>query len=147
MVKNRTLSKYLVTPALESGGQMWSLDFLSRSCRVTACKRCFVLTVLFSSAVLQVRRTVCSSGLGYLVNIHPLHHSPHSVEVTMRTFVPVLCLSEVGCFIPHVITWDRLSKQFSVLTVTVFTRRLKYVVKESAYVIVHVSLHAGLVSG
>lgn len=60
-----------------------------------------ILTALFSSAVLQVWWTVCSSDLGYLISIHPLHHSLHSVEVTMRMFVLVLCLLpvvQVGCF-------------------------------------------------
>lgn len=49
----------------------------------------------FSFAVLQVWRTICSSGLGHLICIHPLHHSLHSVEVTARMLVFVPCLSVV----------------------------------------------------
>lgn len=57
----------------------------------------------FLSAVLQVWWTVCSSVLGYLISIHHLHHSRHSVEVTTEInliqekyrarFVLALCLT------------------------------------------------------
>lgn len=53
------------------------------------------------SAVLQVRRTICSSGLGYLICIQPLHHSLHSVEVRTKLCGarPASVCSSNGCFI------------------------------------------------
>lgn len=47
--------------------------------------------MLFSSTVLQVWRTVCSSGLGHLVSVHYFHNSCYSVEV--GTFLWLFCLS------------------------------------------------------
>lgn len=49
----------------------------------------------FLSAVLQVRWTVCSSGLGYFISIHDFHHSHHTVEVTLCAFVLILCVGQV----------------------------------------------------
>lgn len=84
MIKNNTLWKYRVTLIDWSDVVSW---LLSQCCWVTACKRCFFLPVLFSSAVLQVWRTVCSSGLGYLISIYHFHNSHHTVEVGLMFFL------------------------------------------------------------
>lgn len=74
--------------------------FYHKACRVVAFESPLISPVFYyfsppSSAVLQVRRTICSGGLGYLICIQPLHHSLHSVEVTAKPLVPVLCLPAV----------------------------------------------------
>lgn len=89
MIKNNTLWKYHVTLIDWSDVVSW---LLSQCCWVTACKRCFFLPMLFSSAVLQVWRTVCSSGLGYLISVYHFHNSRHTVEVGLMFFLLFSCV-------------------------------------------------------
>lgn len=81
------------------------LTFYHKAVESQDVKRCFVLTVLLSFAVLQVRWTVCSSGLGYLIGIHSFHYSRHSVEVTMMMsillvlfVIPICCCFGDVCY-------------------------------------------------
>ena len=137
MVKNSVLSKYLLTPVLEPDGLMWSLFFFfkSQSCWVIACKRWFVLTVVLSSAVLQVWWPVCSSDLGHLISIHLFHHSRHSMEVKIKMFLLFLSVYQLfGLLLMFIKTWERFSKYLTVCP-QVFTNvqtqaEIQYVLKK-----------------
>lgn len=86
----------------------------------------------FSSVVLEVWWTLCSSVLGYLISIQPLHHSLHSVEVTKQMFFIILCM-DIFSYCWCLLLLKKYSLYFCVcfvLTVTIFTPSLKFVLKK-----------------
>lgn len=99
------------------------LAFYHKAVESQDVKRLFVLTVLLSSAVLQVWWTVCSSGLGDLIRIHSFHYSHHSVEVTMRiSILLVLSVTQLIIVLLMFAIFNKKQKPsvlwFSVLLVT-----------------------------
>lgn len=151
MVKNSTFSKCLVTPSLGSGGQMWSLDFSSQSCWVTACWiLCFDCAFFFCSIINVVDNSQQWPWVPYQhtpSSLFSSHSGGNNKDVLASPFT--VC-SKNGCFISYmlVFTW-RLFSKYAVAVSFIGSLICGNTVctEESAYVILNVSLHTGLAFG